>query len=81
MAGTCLACHQNGCRGRRPGRPELAPRFDWVGKVVFNGRPENIDAVSVDGRPLKLDGRLVGVDPGCVVREAEAAAGRPRATG
>ncbi|MEU6901127.1 amidohydrolase family protein [Streptomyces virginiae] len=61
-----------------PAALNFAPRFDWVGQVVFNGRPENIDAVFVDGRPLKLDGRLVDVDTGRVVREAEAAATRLR---
>lgn len=34
----------------------------------------------VDGRPLKLDGHLVDVDTARVVREAEAAATRIRAS-
>ncbi|MEV7520393.1 amidohydrolase family protein [Streptomyces sp. NPDC091371] len=62
-----------------PAALNFAPRFDWVGQIVFNGRPENIDAVYVDGRPLKLDGRLVDVDTARVVHEAEAAATRIRA--
>ncbi|GHB67774.1 N-ethylammeline chlorohydrolase [Streptomyces cirratus] len=61
-----------------PATLNFAPRFDWVSQIVFNGRPQNVDAVFVDGRPLKLDGRLVGVDTERVVREAEAAAGRLR---
>ncbi|MER5871418.1 amidohydrolase family protein [Streptomyces sp. NPDC002044] len=61
-----------------PAALNFAPRFDWVNQVVFNGRPENVHAVFVDGRPLKLDGRLVDVEPGRVVREAEAAAARLR---
>ncbi|MFD8638121.1 amidohydrolase family protein, partial [Streptomyces sp. NPDC059656] len=64
-----------------PAALNFAPRFDWVGQIVFNGRPENIDAVFVDGRALKLGGRLVDVDPDRVVREAEAAATRLRAAG
>lgn len=64
-----------------PAALNFAPRFDWVGQVVFNGRPENVDAVFVDGRPLKLGGRLVDIDTDGVVREAEAAAGRLRAAG
>ncbi|MFF4011550.1 amidohydrolase family protein [Streptomyces sp. NPDC001717] len=64
-----------------PAALNFAPRFDWVGQIVFNGRPENIDAVFVDGRALKLGGRLVDVDTGRVVREAEAAATRLRAAG
>ncbi|MEU9035098.1 amidohydrolase family protein [Streptomyces sp. NPDC048352] len=62
-----------------PAALNFAPRFDWVGQIVFNGRPENIDAVFVDGRALKLGGRLVDVDTDRVVREAEAAATRLRA--
>ncbi|WP_406511316.1 amidohydrolase family protein [Streptomyces sp. NBC_00161] len=64
-----------------PAALNFAPRFDWVGQIVFNGRPENIDAVFVDGRALKLGGRLVDVDTERVVREAEAAATRLRAAG
>ncbi|MDX2391277.1 amidohydrolase family protein [Streptomyces sp. DK15] len=64
-----------------PGTLNFAPRFDRIGQIVFNGRPENVEAVFVDGRPLKLDGRLVDVDTERVVREAEAAAARLRATG
>lgn len=63
-----------------PAALNFAPRFDWVGQIVFNGRPENVDSVFVDGRPLKLDGRLVDVDTARVVREAEAAATRIRAS-
>ncbi|MFC9292875.1 amidohydrolase family protein [Streptomyces sp. NPDC057011] len=62
-----------------PAALNFAPRFDWVGQLVFNARPENVQAVFVNGRPLKLDGRLVNVEPDRVVREAEAAAGRLRA--
>lgn len=61
-----------------PAALNFAPRFDWVGQLVFNARPENVHAVFVDGRPLKLDGRLVDVDTARVVREAEAAAARLR---
>ncbi|MFJ3831066.1 amidohydrolase family protein [Streptomyces sp. NPDC090046] len=64
-----------------PAALNFAPRFDWVGQTVFNGRPENVEAVFVDGRPLKFDGRLVGVDTQRVVREAETAATRLRAAG
>ncbi|MFD8146388.1 amidohydrolase family protein [Streptomyces sp. NPDC059708] len=64
-----------------PAALNFAPRFDWVGQLVFNGRPENIDAVFVEGRALKLGGRLVDVDTARVVREAEAAATRLRAAG
>lgn len=62
-----------------PAALNFAPRFDWINQIVFNGRPENVHAVFVDGRPLKLGGRLVEVDPERVVREAESAAVRVRA--
>ncbi|MEV7725333.1 amidohydrolase family protein [Streptomyces sp. NPDC087917] len=62
-----------------PAALNFAPHVDWVNQIVFNGRPENVDAVFVDGRALKLDGRLVGVDPTRVVREAEVSAARLRA--
>ncbi|MET9959881.1 amidohydrolase family protein [Streptomyces sp. NPDC006326] len=64
-----------------PAALNFAPRFDWTGQIVFNGRPENIDAVFVDGRALKFGGRLVDVDTDRVVREAEAAATRLRVAG
>ncbi|MET9604244.1 amidohydrolase family protein [Streptomyces sp. NPDC006512] len=62
-----------------PAALNFAPRFDWVNQIVFNGRPENVDSVYVDGRALKSGGRLVGADPDRVVREAESAAARLRA--
>lgn len=62
-----------------PAALNFAPRFDWINQIVLNGRPENVHAVFVNGRPLKLNGRLVDVDPGRVVHEAEAAAARLRA--
>ncbi|MFE4265124.1 amidohydrolase family protein [Streptomyces sp. NPDC056883] len=61
-----------------PAALNFAPRFDWINQIVFNGRPENVRAVFVDGRPLKLNGRLVDVDTDRVVREAESAAARLR---
>ncbi|MFJ3205986.1 amidohydrolase family protein [Streptomyces sp. NPDC086989] len=64
-----------------PAALNFAPRFEWAGQIVFNGRPENIDSVFVDGRPLKFGGALVDVDTSRVVREAEAAATRLRMAG
>lgn len=61
-----------------PAALNFAPRFERINQIVFNGRPENVRAVFVDGRPLKLDGRLVDVDTDRVVREAESAATRLR---
>ncbi|MFE3764575.1 amidohydrolase family protein [Streptomyces sp. NPDC059104] len=57
-----------------PAALNFAPRFDWIGQIVFNGRPENVDSVFVDGRPLKYGGLLVDIDTSRVIREAEAAA-------
>ncbi|MFD5889012.1 amidohydrolase family protein [Streptomyces sp. NPDC060334] len=61
-----------------PATLNFAPRFDRVNQIVFNGRPENVHAVFVDGRPLVLEGRLLDVDTRRVVREAEEAASRLR---
>ncbi|SDX64235.1 5-methylthioadenosine/S-adenosylhomocysteine deaminase [Amycolatopsis xylanica] len=54
----------------------FAPRVDWVNQLVFNTQPSNVDWVFVDGRALKRDGKLVGVDTGRVVKDAQDAADR-----
>lgn len=38
------------------------PIINPVGTIVFNTSPENIDTVIVDGRIVKKDGHLIGVD-------------------
>lgn len=64
-----------------PAALNFAPQFDWIGQIVLNGRPSNVDTVIVGGRLLKRHGRLLGVDESHVVREAEAAARRTRSAG
>jgi 5-methylthioadenosine/S-adenosylhomocysteine deaminase len=59
-----------------PGRVNFAPRLDWINQIVLNGQPANVDWVFVDGRPLKANGQLVGVDPAPIVRTVGAAAHR-----
>jgi 5-methylthioadenosine/S-adenosylhomocysteine deaminase len=59
-----------------PRAVNFAPRIDWISQLVFNGQPANVDWVLVDGRALKRHGRLVAVDTGRVLRDAQAAADR-----
>jgi len=59
-----------------PGAVNFAPSFDAVSQIVLNGQPQNVDWVFVDGRPVKRQGKLVGVDPDAIVRAAQAAANR-----
>ncbi|MEQ9528362.1 MAG: hypothetical protein RIF42_08155, partial [Parvibaculaceae bacterium] len=40
----------------------MTPSFDAVGALVMNARPSDISTVLVNGRILKRDGKLVGVD-------------------
>jgi 5-methylthioadenosine/S-adenosylhomocysteine deaminase len=59
-----------------PGGVNFAPRTDWLAQIVLNGQPANVEAVIVDGRPLKASGRLIGVSTTAAVSAAEAAARR-----
>lgn len=59
-----------------PGRANFAPRLNWVNQLVFNGQPANVDWVFVDGQPLKASGRVLGIDPTCIVQAADEAARR-----
>ncbi len=54
----------------------FAPRGDWTAQLVFNGRPENVTDVFVDGVRRKRGGELTGTDPARLVAGAEAAARR-----
>jgi hypothetical protein len=40
----------------------MTPAFDAVGAIVLNARPTDIRTVLVNGRVVKRDGALVGVD-------------------
>jgi cytosine/adenosine deaminase-related metal-dependent hydrolase len=41
----------------------LAPMGDPVGALVLGGHAGNVEAVLVEGRPVKWNGRMIGVDP------------------
>ncbi len=56
----------------------FAPKVDWVNQLVFNTQPANVSWVFVDGRALKRDGRVVGIDQAKVVADAQLAADRLR---
>lgn len=47
---------------------------DPAALLVYSARPSDVDTVIVDGRVLKRDGKLVGVDTPEVLRHAEASA-------
>jgi 5-methylthioadenosine/S-adenosylhomocysteine deaminase len=49
-----------------------------IQEVVFNGQPANVQWVFIDGKVLKIRGKLVGVDHGAVVKAAQKAADRIR---
>jgi cytosine/adenosine deaminase-related metal-dependent hydrolase len=48
----------------------MAPLTDPVRMVVQSAQPSNVDTVLVDGRVLKRDGRLVGIDVDRIVDDA-----------
>jgi 5-methylthioadenosine/S-adenosylhomocysteine deaminase len=56
----------------------FAPRFDWLGQLVFNAQPPNVAFVFVNGRPLKAKGQFAGVSPTAVVKAAEESSARVR---
>jgi 5-methylthioadenosine/S-adenosylhomocysteine deaminase len=59
-----------------PATVNFAPKVDWVGQLVFNGQPRNVETVFVNGRALMRNGRFVGVDADKVIDEAQAAVER-----
>lgn len=61
-----------------PAAVNFAPRFDWIGQLVFNAQPANITFVFVNGVPLKAHGEFVRVTAREAVKAAESAAARLR---
>ena len=61
-----------------PSGVNFAPRFDWLGQLVFNTQPSNVTYVFVNGRALKAKGQFVGVVPAAVVKAAEESSARVR---
>ena len=61
-----------------PSGVNFAPRFDWLGQLVFNTQPSNVAFVFVNGRTLKAKGQFVGVSTTAVVKAAEVSAARVR---
>jgi 5-methylthioadenosine/S-adenosylhomocysteine deaminase len=60
-----------------PRAVNFAPRWDWLGQIVFNGQPENVKYVFVAGRALKRDGRVLA-ESAPILARAEAAAAKIR---
>jgi cytosine/adenosine deaminase-related metal-dependent hydrolase len=46
----------------------MLPLNDPVGAVVTQAQPSDVDSVFVAGRPVKRDGRMVGIDDSAVAR-------------
>ncbi|MFT3770418.1 MAG: amidohydrolase family protein [Minicystis sp.] len=61
-----------------PSRANFAPRIDWPGQIIFNGRPENVEWVLVAGKALKKNGKLHGASEAEIVEAAEQVAVRAR---
>jgi 5-methylthioadenosine/S-adenosylhomocysteine deaminase len=59
-----------------PSHINFAPRWDWLSQIVFNGQPSNVAYVFVDGKPLKVAGRVVGGEQAEIVQAVEATAQR-----
>ncbi len=57
----------------------MAPFTDAVRMVVQSANPSNVDTVIIDGRIMKRDGKLIGVDVRRIVADANDTAQRVRA--
>lgn len=57
----------------------IAPFTDPVHMIVQSADPANVDTVMIDGRILKRQGKLVGIDVARIVSEGNETAGRVRA--
>lgn len=62
-----------------PRAPNFAPRWNWLNQLVFNGRPENVEYVFVNGRVRKAEGRVLDVSAADLGREVDATAQRIKA--
>jgi len=62
-----------------PRAPNFAPRWNWLNQLVFNGRPENVEYVFVNGRVRKAEGRVLDVSAVELGQEVDAAAQRIKA--
>ena len=61
-----------------PAAVNFAPRYDWIGQLVFNAQPANVSFVFVNGVALKAHGKFTRVAESEAVRAAELAAARLR---
>jgi 5-methylthioadenosine/S-adenosylhomocysteine deaminase len=59
-----------------PGAVNFAPKFEAIPQIVFNAQTQNVEWVFVDGRVLKRKGKLVGVNPDAVMKDAQKVADR-----
>src|SRR5215467_3030272 len=59
-----------------PGAVNFAPEFEAIPQIVFNTQTQNVEWVFVDGRVLKRKGKLVGVNPDAIMKDAQKVADR-----
>jgi len=59
-----------------PGAVNFAPKFEAIPQIVFNTQTQNVEWVFVDGRVLKRKGKLVGVNPDAIMKDAQKVADR-----
>jgi hypothetical protein len=59
--------------------PNFAPRWNWLNQIVFNGRPENVEYVFVNGKVRKAEGRVLDMSAVDLGQEVDAAAQRIKA--
>jgi 5-methylthioadenosine/S-adenosylhomocysteine deaminase len=45
-----------------PGAVNFSPSFETINQIVLNAQPRNVEWVFVDGRALKRNGRLIGLE-------------------
>lgn len=59
-----------------PETVNLMPQVDWIKQIVFYGQPRNVEAVIINGRFVKKDGRLLANDIEDVQRAAQRVANK-----
>ncbi|HLL03371.1 MAG TPA: amidohydrolase family protein [Myxococcaceae bacterium] len=62
-----------------PQAPNCGPRWNWLNQLVFNGRPENVEYVFVNGQVRKAEGRVLDVSEVELVQEVDATVQRIKA--
>lgn len=62
-----------------PRAANFGPRWDWLNQLVFNGRPENVEYVFVNGQVRKAEGHVLDVSEVELRQEVDATVQRIKA--